>query len=182
MATSVTQLYEGRFKVIRWHAWREVTSWVTTDDHEQSKPAFMPLNFVGCVWPTTMWVMFTKLDCFQMWKNIQHELDFRHFRRLRREWALHLPCFCNRCLTTWKTLTRPQDTNKDCVSWSLYRAFYNQVIDIHQMLISSFFIGLISAPTCFGFQVPYSGGYSFLIYKLFQVDNPLKMAPGSRNM
>jgi hypothetical protein len=28
---------------------------------------------------------------------------------------------------------------------------------------------LINSPTCFGFQVPSSGGYSFLIYKVLQV-------------
>jgi hypothetical protein len=32
-----------------------------------------------------------------------------------------------------------------------------------------FFIALISSPTCFGFQVPSSGCYYFLIYKLLQV-------------
>jgi hypothetical protein len=42
------------------------------------------------------------------------------------------------------------------------------VRDIQQMLISSFIV-LISAPTCFGFQVPSSGGYNFLIYKILQV-------------
>jgi hypothetical protein len=42
---------------------------------------------------------------------------------------------------------------------------FNQVRDIQQMLISSFIV-LISSPTCFGFQVPFSGGYNFLIYKL----------------
>jgi hypothetical protein len=32
-----------------------------------------------------------------------------------------------------------------------------------------FVIVLTNSPTCFGFQVPSSGGYSFLIYKLLQV-------------
>jgi hypothetical protein len=31
-----------------------------------------------------------------------------------------------------------------------------------------FFIVLINSPTCFSFQVPSSGGYNFLIYKLLQ--------------
>jgi hypothetical protein len=31
-----------------------------------------------------------------------------------------------------------------------------------------FIIVLINSPTCFGFQVPSSGGYKFLIYKLLQ--------------
>jgi hypothetical protein len=38
----------------------------------------------------------------------------------------------------------------------MYQAFFNQVRDIQQMLISSFFV-LINSPTCFGFQVPSSG-------------------------
>jgi hypothetical protein len=34
---------------------------------------------------------------------------------------------------------------------------------------NQFFNALISSPTCFGFQVPSSGGYNFFIYKLLQV-------------
>jgi hypothetical protein len=47
-------------------------------------------------------------------------------------------------------------------------SIFNQVKVIQQMLISRFLLRLLIPHTCFGFQVPSSGGYNFLIYKLLQ--------------
>jgi hypothetical protein len=59
---------------------------------------------------------------------------------------------------------------RDLRYWSLSTQTHNNVAvrDIQQMLIRSFIV-LISSPTFFGFQVPCSGDYNFLIYKLLQV-------------
>jgi hypothetical protein len=53
-------------------------------------------------------------------------------------------------------------------SWSLYWAFFVPRKRCPTNAYKQFIIVLINSSTCFGFQVPSSGGYNILIYKLLQ--------------